>query len=916
MTGIMRFPSNSRYLIPTRLFFIIGALIIGSDAAPFTSRTELQTAVTNCLAVDATGVTCCATADCGPAGSAEMKDWDVSSVTNMNQMFFEASAFNADLSSWDVSSVTDMSNMFWGASLFNADLSSWDVSSATDMNSMFWVASYAASVFNADISSWNVSSVTDMHSMFEGASLFNADISSWDVSSVTDMTRMFWGASLFNADLSSWDVSSVTQMYDMFHGAAMILVPGWYLEQCPAGHDGGNGQSCTSCGAGESTDGRTNVATCIRCVAGESTEGATGAATCTACAAGESTLGANGAATCTACAAGESTLNATGSAACTACAAGESTLGATGAISCTTCPEGEWQGRAGQAECIACYRVDWCLGGTTCAEGHQGEACFECAKDWYMLEDVCYPCKQDAKFFLLVFLGISVFAVFIAAVVFPGKVKAGWKRLQRVKKQAETRVDKIQKKTLGERSSRFGAVVFLVSLITFLQIQTLVVSVSVSWPSAVTAFFEALGDIVNLDAWGFINPKCSFDPGFTMNWMVRLFSPFLILLVVGGGIVFSFRKSGDDHTIDGVVRLVVQVLQLTFVGNVVHAMHPLDCAEYTCTAADIYCPSSGKYRVMESNPSIVCTTANPDYTPFLVCSVIGFIGYAVAYVVFIAYLLWRVNILAREHKDYVPSDAETASAGSLSRHDDLEKAGLEPMDSNTGPATRVVANEANDPSEEKENDQFERMIRGTHPDIQRLIRRYGLLFLPYSQRTWSWEIVAMARKSLMALTAVFFTTTPILQLELMLAQNVSWLVLLLWFRPFAAVPLMGGPFESKLHGDDRIARADQRWSSGNIVEIGMACCTVTLNVIGLTIGDGDLTAQLVFFFGQLIVVGALITRAVQSMGNQSVPFFGSVGDHMWKAMEEFGLSVEAAAERLRDFVLRRSGSDGEEEETR
>ena len=83
----MRFPSNSRYLIPTRLFFIIGALIIGSDAAPFTSRTELQTAVNNCLAVDATGVTCCATADCGPAGSAEMKDWDVSSVTDMNQMF-------------------------------------------------------------------------------------------------------------------------------------------------------------------------------------------------------------------------------------------------------------------------------------------------------------------------------------------------------------------------------------------------------------------------------------------------------------------------------------------------------------------------------------------------------------------------------------------------------------------------------------------------------------------------------------------------------------------------------------------------------------------------------------------------------------------------------------------------------------
>jgi len=519
---------------------------------------------------------------------------------------------------------------------------------------------------------------------------------------------------------------------------------------------------------------------------------------------------------------------------------------------------------------------------------------------------VCYPCKQDAQFYLLLFLGISVFTIFIAAVVFPGKVKATLKRLRRAKKQAEVRLENIQKKRLGERASKFGAVVFLVSLITFLQIQTLVVSVAVPWPSVITAFFEALGDIVNLDAWGFINPKCSFNPGFEANWFIRLFSPFLILMVVAGGIVFTSRKSGNDHTIDGVIRLVVQVLQVTFVGNVVHAMQPLDCAEYACGAGDEFCPSSGKHRVMEISPGFVCTTDDIGYVILLVCSLIGFIGYAVAYVVFITYLLRRVNILAREHKDHVPSDT------------DIIEIALEPLDDTAGPVTESAAGVAadetgeEDPSAE-EDGQFERLMRETHPDVQRLIRRYGLLFLPYSQRTWSWEIVAMARKSLMALTAVFFTTTPILQLELMLAQNVSWLVLLLWFRPFAAVPLMGGPFESKLHGDDRIARADQRWSSGNIVEIGMACCMVTLNVIGLTIGDGDLTAQLVFFFGQLIVVGALITRAVQSMGNQSVPFFGSVGNHMWKAMEEFGLSVEAAAERLRDFVLRRSGSDGEEE---
>ena len=162
----------------------------------------------------------------------------------------------------------------------------------------------------------------------------------------------------------------------------------------------------------------------------------------------------------------------------------------------------------------------------------------------------------------------------------------------------------------------------------------------------------------------------------------------------------------------------------------------------------------------------------------------------------------------------------------------------------------------------------------------------------------------MARKSLAALTAVFFTTKPILQLELMLAQNVSWLVLLIWLRPFTKVPLMGGPLE-KIYEDERIGQTKKRWSSGNIVEIGMACGTIALNVIGLTIVDGDSTAQLAFFFAQLGIVGVLITRAIQSVGDESVPFFGSVGDRIWG-------TVEGAAERLRDLVLRRSRSGGEE----
>ena len=88
--------------------------------------------------------------------------------------------FSQYISSWDVSNVTDMTDMFYDATSFNQDISSWDVSNVTNMHELFW---YASS-FNRNISFWDVSSVTDMGKMFEG-SAFNQNIRFWDVSNVT-----------------------------------------------------------------------------------------------------------------------------------------------------------------------------------------------------------------------------------------------------------------------------------------------------------------------------------------------------------------------------------------------------------------------------------------------------------------------------------------------------------------------------------------------------------------------------------------------------------------------------------------------------------------------------------------------------------------------------------------------------------
>ena len=153
-----------------QLLFTVGVFIVGSDAAPFTGRAELKTAVDNCLEVDTTGAACCnigaGSADCGPAGNAELSEWDVSSVTNMNELFRGASSFNADISDWDVSAVTNMRHMFSDASAFNVDISDWDIRKVTDLSYTF----YSAYAFNADISKWDVRAVTDMSYAFAYAS--------------------------------------------------------------------------------------------------------------------------------------------------------------------------------------------------------------------------------------------------------------------------------------------------------------------------------------------------------------------------------------------------------------------------------------------------------------------------------------------------------------------------------------------------------------------------------------------------------------------------------------------------------------------------------------------------------------------------------------------------------------------------
>ena len=104
----------------------------------------------------------CTNRDTAEKQYGHIKDWDVSSVTNMSELFKNRKMFNDDITRWDVSNVTDMKGMFSNASEFDQPIGKWNVSKVSDMTAMF----YDASEFNQDVSMWKVTNVTKSNSIF------------------------------------------------------------------------------------------------------------------------------------------------------------------------------------------------------------------------------------------------------------------------------------------------------------------------------------------------------------------------------------------------------------------------------------------------------------------------------------------------------------------------------------------------------------------------------------------------------------------------------------------------------------------------------------------------------------------------------------------------------------------------------
>lgn len=153
--------------------------------------------------------------------------WNVSTITNMSEMFSEARIFNADISDWDITNVRLFIGMFNTAKSFNKSLDKWKnkigtgsliADQSVNMAKMF----YDAESFNGNIQNWDTSRVSDMSLMFGLTRSFNQDLSRWNVSQ-TNIGGMFDGAVAFNQNLGSWIPKNGSWLGNLFNGSGMSL---------------------------------------------------------------------------------------------------------------------------------------------------------------------------------------------------------------------------------------------------------------------------------------------------------------------------------------------------------------------------------------------------------------------------------------------------------------------------------------------------------------------------------------------------------------------------------------------------------------------------------------------------------------------------------------------------------------------
>ena len=134
-------------------------------------------------------------------------------VTNMKGLFEDSLVTSLDLSTWDTSKVTDMSEMFYNASsLTSLNLSNLNTSKVIDMGSMF---AGCIGLTSLDLSSFRTPVLAAIHYMFAGCqSLVTILVDGFSTRRVSASTDMFYNCtSIVGEKNTRYNASNVDRTY-------------------------------------------------------------------------------------------------------------------------------------------------------------------------------------------------------------------------------------------------------------------------------------------------------------------------------------------------------------------------------------------------------------------------------------------------------------------------------------------------------------------------------------------------------------------------------------------------------------------------------------------------------------------------------------------------------------------------------
>ena len=165
--------------------------------------------------------------------NANLNDIDTSKIKNMSCLFYNLKKYNnceyaaIDISEWDVSNVTEMDEMFRDCEEFDCDLATWNVSKVESMYGMFL---NCKNFEGNGLRYWELDNCRNTKSMFMNCELFNEDISNWQFrENGCDCDYMFWGCKNFNRNLESWNYKRIGKKTLMFKDCDKLKKkPSWY----------------------------------------------------------------------------------------------------------------------------------------------------------------------------------------------------------------------------------------------------------------------------------------------------------------------------------------------------------------------------------------------------------------------------------------------------------------------------------------------------------------------------------------------------------------------------------------------------------------------------------------------------------------------------------------------------------------